>query len=86
MEFDVTVDAAGPSGPVEQLTYRIDVEILAKTLVGERPHQRIEDRLGAIADSLDSVTNTYGSANAQALRAEQQRRLEEMRRQTEEEG
>jgi hypothetical protein len=83
MEYDVTVDATGPAGPVEQLTYRIDLEVLAESLVGERPHKHIEDQLGAIAGSLDSFAHTYGSANAEAIREEQQRRLENLQRQAE---
>lgn len=81
MEFDVTVDANGPGGAVEQLTYRVDLEVLAEALVGERPNKRIEDPLAKIADHLGSLTSTYGKANGTAIRAEQQWRLDDMRRQ-----
>lgn len=39
MEYNVTVDTLGPAGPVEQLTYRIDLVVLTESLVGERPHK-----------------------------------------------
>ncbi|MCX5215578.1 hypothetical protein OG689_41225 [Kitasatospora sp. NBC_00240] len=76
MEFDVTVDATGPAGPVEQLTYRIDLQVLAEALVGERPHQRIESSLGEIADKVEELASKYGQANSEAIRAEHRRERE----------
>lgn len=72
-QFDVTVDANGPAGAVERLTYRIDLGVLAKALVGERPNKRVEDRLGKIADGVGKLARTYERANSEALRTELRR-------------
>ncbi|WP_329501522.1 hypothetical protein [Kitasatospora herbaricolor] len=86
MEFDVTVDATGPAGPVEQLTYKIDLQVLTESLVGERPHKRIENSLGEIADKVEELASKYGKANSEAIRAEQRRELEERQRRQPSEG
>jgi hypothetical protein len=80
MEFDVTVDATGPVGPVEQLTYKIDLRVLAESLVGERPHKHMEDRLGRIADKVEQLASKYGKANSEAIRTEHRREREEWER------
>ncbi|MFD0353627.1 hypothetical protein ACFVHW_07740 [Streptomyces sp. NPDC127110] len=82
MEFDVTVDSTGPAGPVEQLTYKIDLEVLAESLVGERTHKRLEDRLGKVADAVKQLSSTYGTANGEAIRAERQRERDAWQRQS----
>ncbi|MFD7407762.1 hypothetical protein ACFV7R_35040 [Streptomyces sp. NPDC059866] len=80
MEFDVTVHANGPAGAVEPLTYRIDLEVLAESLVGERPNKRIEDALEKIAGGAKSLAGTYKLANGTAIRAERQWSQEQLRR------
>ncbi|MGW6526690.1 hypothetical protein [Streptomyces venezuelae] len=73
MRYDFTVDAHGPQGPVEQLTYTVDLGVLAGYLVGERPMQRVEERLDSIGGHLNGLASAYEKANSEAIRAHRQR-------------
>ncbi|NGO13134.1 hypothetical protein G5C60_37450 [Streptomyces sp. HC44] len=86
MQFDVTVNARGPEGEVEALTYRIDLDVLAGYLPGERPGKGIEDHLKKIETHLGVLNKTYKQANSEAIRTENQRWIDELRREGEEEA
>ncbi|WP_431047240.1 hypothetical protein ACQUSR_33860 [Streptomyces sp. P1-3] len=83
MRYDFTVDAHGPQGAVETLTYTVDLEVLAGYLVGERPLKRIEEHLGDIGAGLDTLAGAYEKANSEVIRAHRERVIEETRRQAE---
>jgi hypothetical protein len=83
MRYDFTVDAHGPQGAVETLSYTVDLEVLAGHLVGEHPLKRIEGHLGNIDGRLDALADAYEKANSEAIRAHRERVTEEMRRQAE---
>ncbi|MFV0135314.1 hypothetical protein ACLGIH_19190 [Streptomyces sp. HMX87] len=83
MRYDFTVDAHGPQGAVETLTYTVDLEALAGYLIGERPLKRIEEHLGKIDSRLDALADAYDKANSEAIRAHNGRMIEETRRQAE---
>lgn len=79
MQFDVTVDARGPAGPVETLKYRIDLDVLAGYLIGERDGKRVEEHLKRIEKHLGALSKAYGEANGGAIRAEEQHWIDEFR-------
>jgi len=81
MRYDFTVDARGPRGKVESLTYTVDLGVLDEHLLGERPLKRVEEHLGEIDGRLKALADTYEQANSEAIRAHYER--EKMRRQTE---
>ncbi|MEI5102297.1 hypothetical protein RB200_32125 [Streptomyces sp. PmtG] len=64
MHYDFTVEARGPQGPVETLTYTVDLEVLAGHLVGEHPLKRIEEQLGGIGGRLGSLADAFKRANS----------------------
>ncbi|MEU1172113.1 hypothetical protein [Streptomyces microflavus] len=82
MRYDFTVEAHGPQGAVETLTYTVDLETLAGYLVGERPLKRIEEHVGKIGGHLDALADAYEKANSEAIRAHRQRMSEQMRQGT----
>ncbi|MFE9500520.1 hypothetical protein [Streptomyces collinus] len=79
MQFDVTVNAQGPAGPVEQLTYRIDLDVLAGHFPETHPGKHLDDQLGAIKDQIRALSSPYEKANSEAIRAENHRWIEELR-------
>jgi hypothetical protein len=81
MRYDFTVDAIGPYDAVETLTCTVDLEVLAGHLVGERPLKRMERHLGEIESRLKALASTYEKANSEAIRAHYDRKMEERRRQ-----
>ncbi|MGA5364242.1 hypothetical protein [Streptomyces purpurascens] len=86
MQFDVTVNARGPEGEVEELAYRIDLDVLAGYLPGERPGQGMEDPLKKIESHLNTLSKAYQQANSDSIRAESQRWIDELRNEAEEEA
>ncbi|MGW0641207.1 hypothetical protein [Streptomyces badius] len=64
MRFDFTVDATGPAGPVETLTYRVDLEVLQGVLIGESPTKPLEEALGGISRSVDGLAKATARANS----------------------
>jgi hypothetical protein len=83
MQFEVTVNAYGPQGAVEELAYRIDLDVLAGYLPGELPGKAIEDRLKKIEGHLGALNKAYQQANSEAIRTENQRWIDELRGETE---
>jgi hypothetical protein len=81
MQFDFTVDAKGPAGPVEPLTYRVDLNMLQGVLIGESPTKPLEEALGSISTAVEGLTRKYERANSEALRAETERRATAFRHQ-----
>jgi hypothetical protein len=82
MQFQFTVDAKGPGDrAVEQLTYTVDLDVLADSLVGEPLNKKLEDALKSIGGALDGLTKAYERTHAEDIRAYHQRRVEELRRQ-----
>lgn len=80
MSFEFTVHAQGPSGDVEPLHYNVDLGVYAEALIGQRPTKFLEERLKGLEKSLAKLAKNYGVANQQAIRDEEQRRLEAYRR------
>ncbi|MFE1288616.1 hypothetical protein [Streptomyces sp. NPDC058751] len=68
MQFDFTVDATGPAGPVETLTYRVDLEVLQGVLMGESPSKPLEEALKGISYSVDGLAKATARANGGARR------------------
>jgi hypothetical protein len=79
MKYEFTVNADGPEGPVEELTYTVDLDVLAWALVGERPTKKLEEKLGKIEAVLKSLTQSYDTANAQAIEEAKRARMQEVR-------
>jgi hypothetical protein len=83
MRFDFTVDADGPEGPVETLTYTVDLEVLAESLIGERPMKQLEKHLKNIEQTLGAVADAYQKANSEAIKDYPRRQWDELRQQGE---
>lgn len=81
MQFEFTVHADGPEGPVETLKYTVDLEVLAESLIGEWPMKRLEGHLKDIEKSLSAVADAYQKANSDAIRAHYQRQWDDLRQQ-----
>ncbi|WP_405578331.1 hypothetical protein [Streptomyces sp. NBC_01092] len=79
MQFDFTVDAAGPAGPVETLTYRVDLEVLQGVLMGESPTKPLEEALGGISRSVDGLTKATARANGGSRRQSDEEMLATLR-------
>jgi hypothetical protein len=79
MQFDVTVNAQGPAGPVEELTYRVDLDVLAGHLPDAHPGKGLADQMKGIEGHLRSLSSAYEKANSEAIRAENQRWIDELR-------
>lgn len=86
MRYDFTVDARGPQGEVEQLTYSVDLNILAGHLVGAHPMNGIEENLGAIAGGLDRFAKAYEKANSGDIQSYYQALMDEMGQQAQSEN
>ncbi|MGW7348751.1 hypothetical protein [Streptomyces sp. NPDC054854] len=63
MEFEFTVDASGPEGPVSTLCYTVDLTVLRESLIGERPNKRLEEALKAIEGHLKGLNSLFKDAN-----------------------
>ncbi|WOX11356.1 hypothetical protein [Streptomyces sp. N50] len=83
MLFEFTVHGDGPMGPVEELKYTVDLEVLSETLVGQRATKPLEDRLDKVSKGLRDLTGYYQEANQQAIAATRSRRMEEVRQRRE---
>ncbi|WP_329317948.1 hypothetical protein OIE77_42260 [Streptomyces sp. NBC_01715] len=86
MQFDVTVHAQGPAGPVEPLTYRIDLDVLAGHLPQAQSGKDLADQLKGIEGHLRALSSAYEKSNGAAIRAENQRLIDELGREDREEA
>lgn len=77
--YDFVVQSEGPYGPVEDLEYTVDLGTWRGSLLGERTTKKIEDKLGEIGTSLQALTGHYQRANADSIRAENDRTAERLR-------
>ncbi|WP_338704230.1 hypothetical protein V2W30_40740 (plasmid) [Streptomyces sp. Q6] len=84
MAYQFTVHAHGPAGPVETMQYDADLHVLGAVLRGERPTQKVEDKLGKVVDHLKSISSNYATANRQAIDETNRRRLETLRQRQQE--
>jgi hypothetical protein len=78
MTFDFTVTADGPAGPVEELSYTVDLNVLLESLIGERPSKRMEDKTQKLVDAVKDLAANYTAANEEAITATKRRRYEEV--------
>lgn len=83
MVFEFTVNSEGPMGPVEELRYTVDLDVLGEASIGRRPTKLIEERLDKISKGLKGLTDSYQEANRQAITEARDRRMEELRRRRE---
>ncbi|MFC8435967.1 hypothetical protein [Streptomyces sp. NPDC057253] len=83
MVFEFTVNSEGPMGPVEELKYTVDLDVLGDALIGRRVTKPIEERLDKISKSLKGLNDSYQEANQQAITETRHRRMEEVRRRRE---
>lgn len=83
MLFEFTVNSEGPAGPVEELTYTVDLDVLSEALIGQRPTKPLEERLDKISKSLKEFTRSHRDANQDAITATRSRRAEEARQRRE---
>ncbi|MFI1394260.1 hypothetical protein [Streptomyces sp. NPDC020681] len=80
MTFDFTVTAHGPAGPVEELRYTVDLNVLTESLIGERPSKRLEEKVQKLTDEVKGLSRCYRDANEEAITATQRHRREEVQR------
>jgi hypothetical protein len=81
MVLEFSVDATGPSGPMETSQYIVNLHVLGASVGRERPAKRLEDELTKMRRLLKALGDNYGAANRPAIREDVRRRREEADRQ-----
>ncbi|MEU8138214.1 hypothetical protein [Streptodolium elevatio] len=77
--YNFVVQSEGPYGPVEDLEYTVDLGTWRGSLLGERATKKLEDKLGEIGTGLEELAGHYRRANADSIRAENDRTAERLR-------